>query len=108
MMKYLAVFFILMSVLLSGCSNEMYDIRISGYIVEVEKERILVAQALTADEYQEIKNESVKKLKEDGVMLIYLDTSGGNFNVGDEVEAWIDGVDQSYPAHASPSKITKK
>ncbi|GGD08133.1 DUF3221 domain-containing protein [Pontibacillus salipaludis] len=101
-------FYLTISIFLIGCSNSEDSIKIEGYVVEVEKNRILVVENITTDEYEQLQDKSSDELMEQEEDLIYLETKSSNFNIGDKVQAMVSGVDASYPAQAYPDKIKKE
>lgn len=126
MKKICLLFFImLLSMVLFGCqqnrevqtnpgnNNAKQDEEIEnvtkkeGYILQVEEGNILVAENITSEKYEEIKNKTTIELHEEGLALIsvsYDDTS--SLQVGNKAEIWIEGgVQESYPAQADASRI---
>ena len=107
------IIIILFSVSLAGCG----DADMEGIVLEVNGNEIKFAENLSPDKYEEIKNESVKKLQNEDVegkreSLALMDITYDNadeFDKGDEVEVWIDGdIMSSYPGKADAKKIAKK
>jgi hypothetical protein len=97
------VFFLFLS--LVGCSGTQE--KIEGYILEVEENRILVAEDVTAKEYEAIKDKSISDLNEEEISLIYFsDVDKDNLQVGNKVEVWFDGnMSTTYPGQAGAIKI---
>ena len=98
---------------LVGCSEiskTTEQEKTEGYILEVEEHRILVAEDITAEEYEAIKDKSISELDEEGISLIYFSNDDiGNLQVGNKVEIWFDGnMATSYPAQAGAIKIEVK
>jgi hypothetical protein len=91
---------------LVGCSG----VKTEGYVLDVEKTRILVAEKITEEEYEAIKGKSISEIKEETVSLIYFsydDTE--KVQVGSKVDVWFDGnMATSYPAQAGATKIKIK
>lgn len=83
------------------------DLKTEGFILEVEKGRLLVAENITEVKYQEIKNKTIQELDEARISLIYLSYNHeNNVKAGNKVTVWIDGgVEHSYPAQAGVKKI---
>lgn len=107
------IILILFSVLLIGCG----DADMEGIVLEVNENEIKLAENLSPNKYEEIKNESVKKLQNEDVegkreSLVLMDITWDNadeFSKGDEVEVWIDGdIMSSYPGKADAKKISNK
>jgi uncharacterized protein YcfL len=94
---------IILSFALVGCSG----IQTEGYVLEVEENRILVAEKITEEEYESIKDKSISEIDEDRISLIYFSYDDKEkINVGDKVEVWFDGnMATSYPAQAGATKI---
>lgn len=99
--------------LLVGCGHP--DMK--GIVLEVNDEEIKLAEGLSIDKYEEIKDESVKALQNEDVAgeresLKLIDITydhAEDFSKGDEVEVWIDGdIMSSYPGKADAKKISKK
>lgn len=104
---------LLLSVSLAGCG----DADMEGIVLEVNENEIKLAENLSPNKYEEIKNESVKNLQNEDVegkreSLALMDITYDNadeFSKGDEVEVWIDGdIMSSYPGKADAKKISKK
>ncbi len=81
--------------------------RKEGYILKVEEGNVLVAEHITSEKYEEIKNKTTTELHEEGLALIsvsYDDTS--SLKTGNKVEIWLEGgIKESYPEQAEASKI---
>jgi uncharacterized protein YcfL len=94
---------IILSFALVGCSG----IQTEGYVLEVEENRILVAEKITEEEYESIKDKSISEIDEERISLIYFSYDDKEkINVGDKVEVWFDGnMATSYPAQAGATKI---
>lgn len=95
---------------LVGCSEKgktTEEVKTEGYIIEVGENRILVAEDMSSDEYEAIKDTSISDLYEKGLSLIYFSNDDiSNLRVGNKVEIWFDGtVAESYPAQARATKI---
>jgi hypothetical protein len=91
---------------LVGCSG----IQTEGYVIEVDENRILVAEKITEEEYESIKDKSISEINEGRISLIYFSYDDKEkINVGDKVEVWFDGnMATSYPAQAGATKIDIK
>ena len=100
-LRYLVVILLL---LLTGCSDEKTE----GYILEATDGRILLAENIASEEYEEIKGKTIEELDREGISLIYLAVDDNkNLQQGDHVEAWIrnGNVDESFPAQATATRI---
>jgi hypothetical protein len=80
----------------------------TGYVLKVEDNRILVAEKVTPEKYEDIKNIPFVNLMGEGLSLIYLSYDGDEvFEKGNKVEYIIEGgINESYPAQAKAKKIT--
>lgn len=114
-LRYNSICLISLNLLLfiTGCSERgttTTDLTIDGYILKIEDSRILVAENITIVRYEEIKDKTIQDLLEEGISLIYLSYDNNeSLEVGNNVEAWIDGgVDTSNPAQAKAKKIEVK
>ncbi|WP_058308197.1 DUF3221 domain-containing protein [Gracilibacillus massiliensis] len=102
---------IVMLNILIGCSNEGTssdsDPEVEGYILEVEEDRILVAEDITSEKFEEIKNNTIQELDEERISLIYLSgVNGDNFDKGNHVQVWIEGgINTSYPGQAKAQEV---
>lgn len=102
------IIIILFSVLLAGCG----DAHMEGIVLEVNDNELNLRN-LSPNKYEEIKNDSVKKLQNEDVegkreSLEWMDITYDNtveFSKGDEVDVWIDGdIMSSYPGKAEAKK----
>lgn len=107
----IAFIVIWISVFMAGCGEADME----GIVLEVNENGIKLAEDLSPEQYEEIKNKSVSKIQKDevygegtGLSLIDLTYENPNeWEKGDEVQVWIDGdIDDSYPAQADAEKIT--
>ena len=119
-LRYFCTIIILLNffLLLTGCTeNEAIstedDLKIEGYILEVEEGRILVAKEITSEKYEEIKDKTIGEIQEldnERISLIFLsykDTS--SLKIGHKVDVWVDGgINESYPSQAGAKKIEIK
>ncbi|MFB5089702.1 YobA family protein [Psychrobacillus sp. PGGUH221] len=119
-LRYFCTIFISLSfiLLITGCTENITtpkdeDLKIEGYILEVEEGRILVAEDITSEKYEEIKDKTIDEIQEvdnERISLIFLsyeDTS--SLKVGHKVDIWIDGgINESYPSQAGAKKIEIK
>lgn len=107
---FIYLIILIVSGLLTACNNPHME----GIVLEVSDDTILLSQNLTANEYEEIKDESVKTLQKEDVFgerdslnlieLTYDEAS--SFNPGDEVKVWITGdILESYPGQATAKKF---
>ncbi|MEQ6390272.1 DUF3221 domain-containing protein [Bacillaceae bacterium S4-13-58] len=82
---------------------------IQGYIMEVQGNRILLAEGIPFKKYEEIKGKTVEDIdkNEENISLIYLIYSGKQkLEKGDNIKVWTKGgIDQSYPAQGYAKKI---
>ncbi|OCA84015.1 hypothetical protein A8F94_14865 [Bacillus sp. FJAT-27225] len=105
-MKKVFLLIILLSFALIGCS----EIQTEGYVLEVEQNRILIAEKITEEQYEAIKDKSISEMDDEGISLIYFgfdDTE--KIQVGNKVAVWFDGnMATSYPAQAGAAKIEIK
>ncbi len=100
-----------LSILLFGCgSNTNSRADITGYVLQAEDGRVLVAENVSLEEFEDIKDQSISDLDgQNDVELVYISYDHtGIFEKGDEIEAWVDGIDESYPAQAAGVKISVK
>lgn len=97
-----------MCFVLAGCSVK--QAKTEGYILEVEENRILVAENVTAKEYEVIKDKSISEIDEKEISLIYFNNVDiANLQVGNKVKIWFNGNKAtSYPAQAEAIKIEVK
>lgn len=107
-MKKVFTVLILMYFTLVGCSGKQE--KTEGYILEVEEHRILLAENISAEEYQTIKNKSISELAEEEIPLIYFSYDEiVDLQEGNKVEIWFNGnIATSYPAQAGAIKIEVK
>ncbi|WNF23293.1 DUF3221 domain-containing protein [Mesobacillus jeotgali] len=111
-MKAIKLFFAVMMMLaiyLAGCAKA--EEPREGFVLEVKDESILVAQNITMERYNELKDVSSEALIDQGGLdLIWLTyEKAADFKKGDQVQFWLDGdVRESYPAQADARKIEHK
>lgn len=119
-LRYFCTILILLDffLLITGCTENVAtsteeDLKIEGYILEVEEGRILVAKEITSKKYEEIKDKTfgeIQELDNERISLIFLsykDTS--SLKRGHKVDVWIDGgINESYPSQAGAKKIEIK
>ncbi|MFD1135370.1 YobA family protein [Paenibacillus urinalis] len=128
-MKKLTVILILLAQILSGCSlnegpsnagndagstkeqagNHPNENFITGYIIDKEKERLLVVEGLDELEF-DINQQSVEeilKIADPNAIWINIDDDRVNdFSIGEKVRVIIDGgVNTSFPAQAAAKQI---
>jgi hypothetical protein len=85
--------FIALLFMLSGC-NQVSEptMKNTGYVLKVEDNRILVAEKITSEKYEDIKNIPFENLMGEGLSLIYLSYDGTEvFEKGNKVEYIIEG-----------------
>ncbi|MFF2753045.1 DUF3221 domain-containing protein [Psychrobacillus sp. NPDC058041] len=101
--------------LITGCTENRItlkdeDLKIEGYILDVGEGIILVAEGITSEQYEALKNKTLLELDNERISLFYLsykDTS--SLKLGYNVDVWIDGgIDESRPAQARAKKIEVK
>jgi hypothetical protein len=105
-LKKLLSLLIILSFTLFGCSEKHQ--KTEGYILDIEKNRLLIAEKITADEYSQIKNIPIPDLiDQGGLSLTYFSHDDDtHFQVGDRVIIWFNGnVATSYPGQAGAIKI---
>lgn len=99
---------LLIGVSLVGCGKSNME----GIILEVTENEILLAENLSLDKYEEIKNKSITMIQEEegDIRLIFLTYDNTDeWEKGDEVTVWIDGgVNESLPAQAKAKKVSYK
>lgn len=104
-------FLLLIVLIISGCAIGGGKSETEGYILKIEKERVLFAENISYEEYNEMKDLSIDKLTslEPVPNLIYLSYSKtGDLKQGDKVSVTISGgVETSLPGQAKASKIKK-
>lgn len=119
-LRYFCTILILLSfiLLITGCTENRTspteeDLKIEGYILEVEEGRILVAEDITLEKYKQIKDKTIQEIQgldNERISLIFLsyeDTS--SLKIGYKVDAWIDGgIMESDPSQAGAKKIEIK
>lgn len=114
MKKYLALMlFLVLCLSLMACSKP----QMSGIILEVGENDLLLARDLTTDEYKKMKDESPTSLQNEHVngerddldLVVLTYDQVADFSKGDSVDVWIDGgIMTSYPAQAHASKIVRQ
>jgi uncharacterized protein YcfL len=97
---------IILSFALVGCSG----VQTEGYVLEVEENRILVAEKITEEEYESIKDKSISEIDIERISLIYFSYDDlEKIQVGNQVEVWFDGnLATTFPAQAGARKIEIK
>lgn len=115
--KYLrrSLILLLLGVFIGGCSTEQYETNppdTIGYILKVESNKGLVAEGISSEKYGEIKDIPIEELrKQENLDLTYITYADiKQFDIGNEVEIWIDGgeVATTNPALAKAEKIELK
>jgi len=98
------------AVLLVGCG----EADLQGIVIETTENYLLIAQNLSADEYEKIRHKSPTDIQNDDVAgigshLNLIDISydrTADFSPGDFVQVWLSGdIMTSYPAQATAKKI---
>lgn len=109
---------ILIGVSLAGCGGA----DIEGIIIKGDEKTVLVAENLSLDRYEEIKDDLSSDAAMFEAMKQEVSNTSGNislidfaydnaseFEVGDKVNVWIEGgVNESFPAQAKAKKISVK
>ncbi|ALC85228.1 hypothetical protein AM499_04895 [Bacillus sp. FJAT-22090] len=114
LLRYFCIILILLSfiLLITGCTENRTtpkedDLKIEGYILEVDEGKILVAEGITSEQYETIIDKTLQELDKERISLFYLsyeDTS--SLRKGYKVDVWIDGgINESNPAQAGAKKI---
>lgn len=99
--------------LLTGCGNSSTngENKLQGYILEVQESKLLFANNMTKDEFQQSRGLSVKEMEElENVPdLIYIQYGNGdNLEVGDRVNVWLDGgIETSFPGRGAAKEVEK-
>lgn len=101
------MFFVLIS---TGCASVEEKTQKEGFILKIEKERVLFTENISMEEYNDLKDLSLDELTtslERPPLLIYLSYGKTNdLKQGDKVIVTISGgVQESFPALARASKI---
>src|SRR5690625_7968543 len=92
-----------LSILLFGCgSNTNSRADITGYVLQAEDGRVLVAENVSLEEFDDIKDQSISDLDgQNDVELVYISYDHtGIFEKGDVIEAWVDGLVECYSTQA--------
>ncbi len=101
----------LLTLVVSGCGIVGEKIETQGYLLKVENERVLFAENISLEEYNEMKELSMEEVfsLETVPNLIYLTyVKANDLNQGDKVSVTISGeVLTSFPSQAKASKIKK-
>ncbi|GAA0441842.1 hypothetical protein GCM10008983_18660 [Lentibacillus halophilus] len=115
-MKRVLIFAIplLLSLSLFGCGTDMdSNPDVEGYVLKTDKDRVLVAEDISSEKFEEIKDKTVSEFREhtsqqDKLELMFIDyDDAGKFEKGNKIKAWLDGgVNDSYPAQAKGEKIS--
>ncbi|MEK5209797.1 YobA family protein [Psychrobacillus sp. FSL H8-0510] len=101
--------------LITGCTENRTipkedGFKIEGYILEVSEGEILVAEGITSEQYETLKDKTIQELDNERISLIFLSYEDtGNLKIGHKVDVWIDGgINESYPSQAGAKKIEIK
>ncbi|MFC3040819.1 DUF3221 domain-containing protein [Virgibacillus xinjiangensis] len=79
-----------LALLVTGCMDK----RVEGYVMKAGEERLLLAEEITEETYEKIKDQTISEWKEEQIPLTYIRYDRANeLEVGDKVEAWIDDID---------------
>src|SRR5699024_7035963 len=100
-----------LSILLFGCgSNTISRADITGYVLQAEDGRVLVADNVSLEEYKDIKDQSISDMNsQNDVELVYISYDHtGILEKGDQIEARVDAIDKSNPAQAAGVKNSVK
>jgi len=102
----------LMGIFLGGCSTEQYKPNNSdteGYILEVEGNRVLLAEHISSEKYNEIKDIPVNDLKQKQSLIYITYEDANDFQKGNEIEVWLEGeVATTNPGQAKAEIIKLK
>lgn len=108
MRRFLAI--ALMFTFLVGCKQA----DISGVVIDVSDQYLLIAQNITIEEYETIKHRSPTDIQNDdvagigphfGLIEIVYDQVN-QFSKGDYVDVWLKGdIRESYPSSADAKKV---
>lgn len=97
---------------MGGCSTEQYETYppdTTGYILEVEGNRMLVAERISSKEFDEIKDTPLEELvNKENLYLIYITYDDvKDFNKGNEINIWLEGeeIAASNPGKAKAEKV---
>ena len=110
----MSTFIILLSLtlLLTGCSEnvslkEEDGLKVDGYILDVDKGRILVAEGMTSEQYETVRDKTLDELFNESLTLYYFSYENtSSLKKGVQVTVWIDGgIDESSPAKATAKKV---
>ncbi|WP_456279001.1 DUF3221 domain-containing protein [Bacillus sp. AK128] len=98
--------------IISGCSVEKSKSNhpdTTGYILEVEGNRMLLAERITSKEFDEIKDTPLEELvNKENLYLIYITYDDvKDFNKGNEIDIWLEGeeIEASNPGQAKAEKV---
>ena len=91
--------------LLCGCNQGKVE-TVEGYIVKIESNKILVAEDITLDKFEAIKDKPIGDYNDDISLIYFFYDDLSNFQVGNKVRVLYDGgMDESNPAQASALEI---
>ncbi|GAA0339074.1 hypothetical protein GCM10008967_31690 [Bacillus carboniphilus] len=107
------IWLVFLMIILVGCNienNAEPNLILKGYILEVNQGRLLIAEDITKEEFDKIRDMTIKEIQdieEKMIMLTYVSfTNVETFNVGDFVKVTVDGgINHSYPGQAGAKKI---
>lgn len=106
---YKSLFLFFSVLILCGCSEEIVEtlVTVEGYILKIERDKILVADDITLDKFEEIKDKTMGDLGNENISLIYFSFDDlSNLQVGNKVMILFNGdIEQSYPAQARAREI---
>lgn len=115
--KIVITLVLFLSIILIVCGGSKNQADLEGVILDIDKDVILLAKDLSIKDYNKIKDQSPRTLRNQDVLgeieslnlyeLTY--DKSENFTKGDNVEVWIKGpILSSYPAQAKAKKIKLK
>ncbi|WP_052455617.1 DUF3221 domain-containing protein [Bhargavaea cecembensis] len=113
-MDFWGLFLLGAALFIGGCTTADegpvdMEMTVEGIILEVNaaEGRILVAEDISREKYEEIKGADWPNLADEGISLYFFGYSAADqLKAGDRVKVWIDGgVDESWPAQAGAEKI---
>ena len=101
---------LLFGIFIVSCSMEYSRPDIEGFILEVEENELLLAENISSEDYEEIKDTSINELHKGNLNLIYISYENEiAFNKGNEIDIWLDSdIEASYPEKAKAKKVKLK
>lgn len=107
---------IILSIFLLILSSCQSDADVTAYVIEASDGRMLVAQNMSENEYEEIKDLPASEInnmdvqgEENFDLLVLLFADAEQFSKGDYIEAWIDdAMMDSYPPQVNADRVEIK